>query len=285
MRKTRMIVLAGIVLASMAVPAAAQTLRGDFNMDGKVDISDATSAIACLLYDTMDAVAAIERDTIMVGEEPLVMVRVSAGTYTRRPGVVKVIPADYWIAQLEVSMEMWKTVMGVYPRTSSHYYQLDTDQAASPVSVEMCLAFIDSLNRMTGREFRLPTMDEWEFAAYGGKRTHGYTYAGSNNLDEVAWYRGNFTELEGYNEEMGLNSLVTVRQGTKAPNELGLYDMCGGVGEPCCDVRAGEPWYSYKGGYYLSEEQNCDPYISDHWIYISQASQGMGLRLVMSATE
>lgn len=63
--------------------------------------------------------------------------------------------------------------------------------------------------------FRLPTLDEWEFAARGGKN---YRYAGSNNLDEVAWYKGNSGEK-------------THPVSQKRPNEFGLYDMNGNVAE------------------------------------------------------
>ena len=271
-------ILAAVLLATAAIPAMAQTLRGDFNMDGEVNLTDVTTAIHSLINETTGTVGPEDRDTIMVGNEPLVMVRVHGGVYTRRPGVVKTVEADYWIGQLEVSMELWKTVMGTYPQSKPG---LDTDQPAYPLSVEMSLAFIDSLNRMTGRSFRLPTPVEWEFAAYGGRLTHGYTYAGSENIDEIAWYRGNMTEMEGYNELDGYYSNVIVRRGTKAPNELGLYDMCGGVVELCGTEFGGEPRYEYRGGYFRSPADNCDPYVYTQWIYITQVTDGCGLRLAL----
>ena len=63
--------------------------------------------------------------------------------------------------------------------------------------------------------YRLPTEKEWEFAARGGKNGKPTLYAGSNNLDEVAWY---------YRE-----SVSTMAVGKKEANELGLYDMSGNV--------------------------------------------------------
>lgn len=80
------------------------------------------------------------------------------------------------------------------------------------------------LSKKTGKKFRLPSEAEWEFAARGGNLSSGYKYAGSNNLDEVAWY--------GSNSEARLHEV-----GTKQANELGLFDMSGSVWEFCQD------WY------------------------------------------
>jgi len=78
--------------------------------------------------------------------------------------------------------------------------------------------------------YRLPTEAEWEYAARGGNLSRGYKYAGSNNVDDVAWYNGNSNDL-------------THEVGQKKENELGLYDMSGNVWKWCKD------WYDNKTSY------------------------------------
>ena len=104
----------------------------------------------------------------------------------------------------------------------------------------MCQEFIAKLNQMTGKNFRLPTEAEWQFAARGGNKSNGYKYAGSNNIDAVAWYYNNASAVGSGSPDYGTHSVAT-----KAPNELKLYDMSGNVRERVSD------WY----GSYTSEEQ------------------------------
>ena len=169
------------------------------------------------------------------------MVEVEGGTFTmgataEQTGVFgdekpthQVTLPSYYIGKTEVTQELWQAVMGSNPSNFK-----GTNLPVEKVSWEDCKTFIAKLNALTGKNFRLPTEAEWEFAARGGNKSRGYKYCGSNTLSDVAWYVDN-------------SDNKTHPVAAKAPNELGIYDMSGNVLEWCND------WYS--SSYYTSESQ------------------------------
>ena len=131
----------------------------------------------------------------------------------------RVAVSSFEISTYEVTQEVWEAVMGENPSRFTNCPQCPVEQ----VSWDDVQEFLQKLNTRDGR-YRLPTEAEWEYAARGGQESRGYTYAGGDTLDAVAWYGGN-------------SGRRPRPVGQKAPNELGLYDMSGNVREWVAD------WY------------------------------------------
>ncbi|MDP4819438.1 MAG: formylglycine-generating enzyme family protein, partial [Saprospiraceae bacterium] len=139
----------------------------------------------------------------------------------------------FYLGTVEVTQALWTSVMGSNPASFTGCAQCPVEN----VSWNDVQLFVDSLNSLTGLNYRMPTEAEWEFAARGGNLSQNYAYAGSNTPGTVAWYSANAS---------GRTQAV----GQKQANELGLFDMSGNVGEWVSD------WYD--SGYY-SVSPGTDP--------------------------
>ena len=123
------------------------------------------------------------------------------------------------IGTFEITQGQWQAVMGNNPavnRTGPEY-------PVENVSFAEVQEFIRRLNQLTGRNYRLPTEAEWEYACRSGGKMQ--TFCGGGDLDSLGWHDGN---------SGGASHPV----GTKRPNDLGIHDMSGNVWEWTAD------WYA-----------------------------------------
>ncbi len=151
------------------------------------------------------------------------------GEFDREKPVHRVCLSDFYMGKFPVTQRLWKAVAGDNPakfkgeRSPVETVSWnDTQDFFNKLNArEDVQAFIRQLNPL-GTVFRLPTEAEWEFAARGGIYSKGYTYAGSDRLKQVGWYREN-------------SDKQTHEVGQLLANELGIHDMSGNVYEWCQD--------------------------------------------------
>lgn len=227
---------------------------GDVNGDGNITAADVTEIYSILLNNEppTPSIEILDVDSIQtftVNGVSFNMIGVKGGTFmigseewgNSRP-VHQVTLSSYYIGQTEVTQELWEAVMGNNPSYfNGGYWSNGNNRPVENVSLFDCIEFVQRLNTLTGENFKVPTNAEWEYAARGGKKSHGYIFSGSDNIDDVTWHHDNFDEQPPYAGA----PISTKPVATKMPNELGIYDMSGNV----------EEWVSDRFQDYTAESQ------------------------------
>ena len=188
----------------------------------------------------------------------------------------KVTVSDFMIGETEVTQALWESVMGNNPS----FFKGD-NRPVEEVSWNECQKFIEKMNKLTGKTFRLPTEAEWEYAARGGNKSKGYKYSGSNIVDDVAWC-----------SQSSIKKTHSVKM--KSPNELGIFDMSGNVWEWCLDnydlysgsaqtnpnKHTSNSMYILRGGSWYSLDKYCRV-TCRHCKFSYYRENNCGLRLVL----
>jgi uncharacterized caspase-like protein len=146
------------------------------------------------------------------------------------PAMVPIPDKDFEVGRYLVTQGEWKALMGTNP---SYFGSCGDNCPVEQVSWNDVQEFINKLNSRTGKQYRLPTEEEWEYACYGGVKTD---YCGSDDIDAVGWYYSN-------------SGNQTHPVGQKQVNGYGLYDMSGNVFEWMSDCYKGDCAYRMiRGG-------------------------------------
>jgi formylglycine-generating enzyme required for sulfatase activity len=235
-----------------------------------IDDSDKITTIyePFIKNDTIDSRAIYTESATPVPEIEMVEVKgdttiIGMSGYLSDTGVIMsislfnddiIVLEDFEIGKYEITQDQWLSVMGMnpskklgvgnnYPVHSTNWYSMlvfcnklsemkeyepcyiingskNTNDWGS-IPEKMSLEWDNVICDWASNGYRLPTIAEWLFAARGGLESKGYNYSGSNNSKDVSWHEYN----SNHPQEVGM----------KKPNELGIYDMSGNIGEFCWD--------------------------------------------------
>ena len=186
----------------------------------KYDMDDGTAAI-------LSAIASIDSSMVQVEGGQFTMGctnELAADCAGDEKPAIQVTVDGFHISKYEITQKIWAAIMD---DENPSFFKDCPSCPVEMVSWKAVSEFIQRLNKLSGKNYRLPTEAEWEFAARGGKSENkDFIYAGGKDINDVAWYKDNSNKPSPV--------------GTKTPNALGLYDMSGSVSEWCSDFYAAD---------------------------------------------
>lgn len=206
-----------LVLLLASLPVSAQRKARHKSIDMKKALTVLPQTMPVSVKDETFEMVLVQGGVFMMGCEPRFWNNVGRKDEVPRHAVGV---RSFYLGCFEVTQRLWKAVMGYNP---SNF--VGDDLPVEQVSYAEVMLFIEKLNQLTGKKFRLPTEAEWEYAARGGMLSEGHPYSGSDKVTDVGWMCDN-------------SDGTTHPVGELTANELGLYDMTGNVWEWCSD------WYN-----------------------------------------
>lgn len=165
----------------------------------------------------------VEAGSFMMGDN-------NSGNDREKPEVAITFNKGYYIGKYLVTQELYEEVMGGEPSNFKTKHR-PVEQVSHDDICSGPKSFLSKLNERIKMEyldlrgkFALPSEAQWEYSARGGKEWDKpkLEFAGSQNINDVAWYNEN-------------SSTQTMPVGLKQPNALGIYDMSGNTYEWCAD--------------------------------------------------
>lgn len=168
--------------------------------------------------------------------------------------MVEIPSVTFKIGKYPVTQEQYQEVMGTNPS----YFINKPQNPVESVSYSDAIVFCQKLSEMTGKNYRLPTNSEWEYACRAGSETLFSFGDDSEHLKDYAWYEDN-------------SGLCAHPVGQKLPNDWGLYDMHGNVWEWCQGVPRGGAFDTCSYGCCVAQL---------NYLYFKECDHNIGFRVV-----